>query len=142
MKLPRILGHFKLKILTELTRSGITRSCIKAAPGCQKSPPSYQFNSLNFDSKKIAVRSVEDHLNRLSLSLICESASWPEQQRCCMCKVSALVGNYKGNCSYLKFVALKCKQKHMANMCDLDGRVSSMCCCLQNRLQRQLQLPW
>ncbi len=25
---------------------------------------SYQFNSLNFDSKKISVRSVEDHLNR------------------------------------------------------------------------------
>ncbi len=24
--------------------------------------PSYQFNSLNFDSKKISVRSVEDHL--------------------------------------------------------------------------------
>ncbi len=35
---------------------------IKAAPGCQKSFPSDQFNSLNFDSKQLSVRSVEDHL--------------------------------------------------------------------------------
>ncbi len=27
-------------------------SYIKAAPGCQKSSPSYKFNSLNFDSEK------------------------------------------------------------------------------------------
>ncbi len=39
------------------------QSSLKAAPGCQKSSPSYQFNSLNFDSKKLSVRSVEDHLN-------------------------------------------------------------------------------
>ncbi len=39
-------------------------SCIMAAPGCQKSSPSYQFNSLNFDSKKLSGRSVEDHLKR------------------------------------------------------------------------------
>ncbi len=38
---------------------------INAAPGCQKSSPSYQFNSLNFDSKKLSVRSVEDHLKSL-----------------------------------------------------------------------------
>ncbi len=30
--------------------------------GIHKSSPSYQFNSLNFDSEKISVRSVEDHL--------------------------------------------------------------------------------
>ncbi len=38
---------------------------IKAAPGCQKSSPSYQFNSLNFDYKKLSVRSVEDHLKKI-----------------------------------------------------------------------------
>ena len=36
---------------------------IKAAPVCQKSSPSYQVNGLNFDFKKISMRSVEDHLN-------------------------------------------------------------------------------
>ncbi len=44
-------------------QSSLIYSNIKAACGCQKSPPSYQFNSLNIDSKKISVRSVEDHLN-------------------------------------------------------------------------------
>ncbi len=28
---------------------------LKAAPGCQKSSPSYKFNSLNFDYEKISV---------------------------------------------------------------------------------------
>ncbi len=30
--------------------------------GCKKSSPSYQFNSLNFDFKKISLRSPWDHL--------------------------------------------------------------------------------
>ncbi len=37
-------------------------SYIKAAPGCQKSCPSYKFNSLNFDSEKISVTTPWDHL--------------------------------------------------------------------------------
>ncbi len=45
-------------------------SYIKAAHCCQKSSPSYQFNSLNFDSKKLSVTSVWDHLNDLFLRVI------------------------------------------------------------------------
>ena len=37
-------------------------SLIKAAYCCQKSSPSYQFNSLNFDVKISSVRSPWDHL--------------------------------------------------------------------------------
>ena len=40
-----------------------TDSSIKAAHGCKKSSPAYQLNSLNFDFKKISVRSPWDHLN-------------------------------------------------------------------------------
>ncbi len=35
---------------------------LKAAPGHQKSCPSYKFNSLNFDSEKISVITPWDHL--------------------------------------------------------------------------------
>ncbi len=38
---------------------------IKAAPGCQKSSPSYKFNSLNFDSEKISETTLWDHLKWL-----------------------------------------------------------------------------
>ncbi len=34
----------------------------KASPGCQESSPSYQVTSLNFDFKKVSMRSVQDHL--------------------------------------------------------------------------------
>ncbi len=37
-------------------------SYIKAAPGCQKSSPSYMFNSLNFDSEKLSETTLWDHL--------------------------------------------------------------------------------
>ncbi len=39
------------------------RFFIKAAPGYQKSSPSYKFNSLNFDSEKLSVETLWDHLN-------------------------------------------------------------------------------
>ena len=44
-------------------------SFIKAAHGCKKASPCYQFNSLNFDLKKISVRSPWDHLN-VTLSVL------------------------------------------------------------------------
>ena len=37
-------------------------SYIKVAPDCQKSSTSYKFNSLNFDSEKISVITVWNHL--------------------------------------------------------------------------------
>ena len=37
-------------------------SSYKAAPGCQKSRASYKFNSVNFDSKKLSVETLWDHL--------------------------------------------------------------------------------
>ncbi len=39
------------------------RSFIKAAPGYQKSSPSYKLYSLNFDSEKLSVETLWDHLN-------------------------------------------------------------------------------
>ncbi len=44
---------------------------------CQKSSPSYQFNSLNFDSKKLFVRSVEDHL-KINMKLYIHSPICPQ----------------------------------------------------------------
>ena len=43
------------------------RSFIKAALGYQKSAPSYKVNSLNFDSEKLSVETLWDHLNLLSV---------------------------------------------------------------------------
>ncbi len=48
-------------------------SRIKATPDCQISSPSYQVNSLNFDSEKISVITPQDHLNFtcLTFSVVC-----------------------------------------------------------------------
>ncbi len=46
--------------------------------------PSYQFNSLNFDSKKLSVRSVEDHLKvEVSGPLTCNTITWRTYNNIC-----------------------------------------------------------
>ncbi len=53
-------------------KSGISigiYSSIKAADGSKKSSPSYQFNRLHFDFKKLSVRSPWDHLKNFSCNL-------------------------------------------------------------------------
>ncbi len=50
-------------------------SYIKAAPGCQKSSPSYKFNSLKFDSEKISETTLWDHLKSLKVRIKLRSNS-------------------------------------------------------------------
>ncbi len=49
------------------------RSFIKAAPGYQKSSPSYKLSSLNFDSQKLFVETLWDHLNTLGSVKSCQT---------------------------------------------------------------------
>ena len=48
---------------------------IKAAPGCQKSFPSYKFNSVNFDSEKFSVETLWDHLKYMP-KILSQSSSF------------------------------------------------------------------
>ncbi len=63
--------------LTQLDQNDLPKILLKAPHGCRESSCSYQYNSLNFDSKKSSVITVKDHVKAILHSMA--SASFDHQ---------------------------------------------------------------